>query len=106
MEGVEGVLGVGPVSLTKGTLSPDKDRTIPTVMKNLKSQRLIEKEVLGVYFAPLTSNDDTGEYSMPDPCFPSNLRSIDGALTYGGTDPRQVWMPFLFRSLSARLLNG
>ena len=39
---------------------------------------------------PPTSNDDTSEYSTPDPWFPLNLRSIDGALTFGGADPSLV----------------
>ena len=51
-EGVNGILGVGPVELTRGTLSSDKSATVPTVMNNLLLQGLIEKEVLGVYFAP------------------------------------------------------
>lgn len=67
--GVDGIVGVGPVDLTRGTLSPDTDATIPTVMNNLVSQRLVEDQVLGVYFAPATSYSDTSEYSMPNPLF-------------------------------------
>ncbi|KAG9313431.1 acid protease [Chiua virens] len=69
-EGVDGIVGVGPVDLTQGTLSPDTNATIPTVMNNLYSQGLIEDEVLGVYFAPSTNYSDT-----------------NGALTFGGIDP-------------------
>ncbi|KAG6381827.1 acid protease [Boletus reticuloceps] len=55
-QGVDGIVGVGPVDLTLGTLSPDMNATRPTVMNNLVSQGLIKNKVL------------------------------DGALTYGGTD--------------------
>ncbi|KAF8448784.1 acid protease [Boletus edulis BED1] len=68
-QGVDGIVGVGPVDLTLGTLSPDTNAAIPTVMNNLVSQGLIENQVLGVYFAPAVSYSDT-----------------NGALTYGGID--------------------
>ncbi|KIJ65377.1 hypothetical protein HYDPIDRAFT_110424 [Hydnomerulius pinastri MD-312] len=68
-EGVDGIVGVGPVDLTQGTLSPDTNAMIPTVMNNLISQGLLEEQILGVYFAPATSYSDT-----------------NGALTYGGID--------------------
>ena len=103
---VDGILGVGPLDLTRGALSHNKNATIPTVMDNLLSQGLIKDQVLGIYFAPPTSNNDTSEYSMPDPCLPSSLRSADGALTYGGADSNLVWTWFLFHLLSARCLNG
>ncbi|KAF8448755.1 acid protease [Boletus edulis BED1] len=61
--------GVGPVDLTLGTFSPDKNATAPTVMNNLMSQGLIENKVLGVYFGPATNYSDK-----------------NGALTYGGAD--------------------
>ncbi|KAG8221143.1 acid protease [Butyriboletus roseoflavus] len=68
-EGVDGIVGVGPVDLTQGTLSPDTNTTIPTVIDNLVSQGLVKDQVLGVYFAPATNHSD-----------------INGALTYGGAD--------------------
>ncbi|KAG1769878.1 acid protease [Suillus placidus] len=68
-EGVDGIVGVGPVILTEGTLSPSTNELIPTVMNNALSQGLITEEVLGVSFAPATSYNDT-----------------NGALTYGGID--------------------
>jgi len=68
-EGVDGIIGVGPVDLTQRTLSPDTQATIPTVMDNAYSQGLISQEVLGVSFAPANSND-----------------SINGKLTFGGVD--------------------
>ncbi|KAG0695378.1 acid protease [Suillus ampliporus] len=68
-EGVDGIVGVGPVILTEGTLSPSTSELIPTVMNNALSQGLITEEILGVSFAPATSYNDT-----------------NGALTYGGID--------------------
>ncbi|KAF8141361.1 acid protease [Boletus edulis] len=68
-QGVDGIVGVGPVDLTLGTFSPDKNATAPTVMNNLMSQGLIENKVLGVYFGPATNYSDK-----------------NGALTYGGAD--------------------
>ncbi|KAH7917858.1 acid protease [Leucogyrophana mollusca] len=68
-EGVDGIVGVGPTILTQGTLTPDTDELIPTVMDNALKQGLIDEEILGVSFVPATSYNDT-----------------NGALTYGGTD--------------------
>ncbi|KAG0704564.1 acid protease [Suillus ampliporus] len=68
-EGVDGIIGVGPVDLTQGTLSPDTNALIPTIMDNALEQGLIKKRILGVSFAPATTYNDT-----------------NGALTYGGID--------------------
>lgn len=70
-QGVDGIVGVGPVVLTQGTLSPDTNALIPTVMNNLVSQGLIADQVLGVYFAPATNDNDTSEYS----CLAHQLKS-------------------------------
>lgn len=56
--GVDGVLGIGPVSLTKGTVSHTD--TVPTIMDNLVSQKSIHSEILGVYFVPVSEEDPTG----------------------------------------------
>jgi hypothetical protein len=53
------MIGVGPVDLTQGTLSPDTDAEIPTVMNNAVKQQLIKKQVLGVSFTPATTSNDT-----------------------------------------------
>ncbi|KAG0703367.1 acid protease [Suillus ampliporus] len=68
-EDVDGIIGVGPVDLTQGTLSPDTNALIPTIMDNALEQGLIKKRILGVSFAPATTYNDT-----------------NGAITYGGTD--------------------
>ncbi|CCM04756.1 uncharacterized protein FIBRA_06946 [Fibroporia radiculosa] len=68
-EGVDGIIGFGPVDLTLDTLYPDVNAEIPTVMNNALSQGLISTEILGVSFAPANSYSDT-----------------NGAITLGGID--------------------
>ncbi|KAM0154849.1 hypothetical protein ACHAQE_002517 [Botrytis cinerea] len=67
--GVDGILGVGPVDLTQGTVSGLN--TVPTFLDNLKSQGSITSEVLGVYFKPESGSDDN---------------DTNGELTLGGVD--------------------
>ncbi|CCL98705.1 uncharacterized protein FIBRA_00709 [Fibroporia radiculosa] len=67
--GVDGIIGFGPVNLTLQTFENNPMQTIPTVMNNAYAQKIIPEQVLGVYFAPATSN-----YSM------------NGQLTFGGVD--------------------
>ncbi|EGO00888.1 hypothetical protein SERLA73DRAFT_178865 [Serpula lacrymans var. lacrymans S7.3] len=64
--GVDGILGVGPVDLTSGTVS--NTDTVPTVTDNLFSAGTITSDVLGIFFSPAAASDSTGE------------------LTFGGTD--------------------
>lgn len=66
-QGVDGILGLGPVTLTEQTV--DGVTTVPTVSDNLKSQGTISTEVVGISYEPTTSDDDT-----------------NGELTFGGTD--------------------
>ncbi|EIW85612.1 acid protease [Coniophora puteana RWD-64-598 SS2] len=68
-DGVDGIVGVGPVDLTTGTLAPDENEAIPTVLNNALKQGLIEEEILGVSFKQAGQYNDT-----------------NGALTYGGID--------------------
>jgi len=65
--GVDGILGIGPVSLTEGTVSGVS--SVPTVVDNLYSQGLIDSAVVAVSFAPTTEEEDQ-----------------NGVLTYGGPD--------------------
>ncbi|KIL66686.1 hypothetical protein M378DRAFT_10037 [Amanita muscaria Koide BX008] len=65
----DGILGIGPVDLTKGTLSPDSSALIPTVTDNLFSQHTIPVDSVAVSFEPASSN-------------PTN----NGELTWGGVD--------------------
>ncbi|KAG1790291.1 acid protease [Suillus plorans] len=66
-EGVDGILGVGPVDLTRGTVSNTTD--VPTVTDNLYAQGTISSNSLGISYEPSsTANVSNGE------------------LTFGGTD--------------------
>ncbi|KAG2151441.1 acid protease [Suillus clintonianus] len=66
-QGVDGILGVGPVDLTQGTVSNTLD--VPTVTDNLFGQGTISSNEIGVFYEPSsTANVSNGE------------------LTFGGTD--------------------
>ncbi|KAJ3477060.1 hypothetical protein NLI96_g10724 [Meripilus lineatus] len=67
-DGVDGILGIGPVDLTVGTLTNAR-ATIPTVTDNLFSQGIITSNLVAVSFAPTSSESIT-----------------NGELTFGGTD--------------------
>ncbi|KIY62840.1 acid protease [Cylindrobasidium torrendii FP15055 ss-10] len=67
LTGFDGILGIGPVALTEGTLS-DSSKTIPTVTDNLADAGSIKKNAIGIFYAP-ASEDDTA-----------------GTLTWGGAD--------------------
>ena len=68
-DGVDGIIGFGPVDLTEGTVS--NANTVPTFTDNLYKQGSISTEVLGVSFRP-ESGSDTDD--------------ANGELTLGGTD--------------------
>ncbi|TFK35979.1 aspartic protease [Crucibulum laeve] len=68
-EGVDGILGIGPVDLTLGTLSPATSSLIPTVTDNLFSRGIITANEIGISFEPTTT-----------------VESLNGELTWGGTD--------------------
>lgn len=61
--GVDGILGLGPVGLTKGTFS-NPNKTVLTVMDQLYKQKTIKTETLGIYFAPSTGLLPSGELSF------------------------------------------
>lgn len=67
--GVDGIIGIGPLDLTEGTLTNEPTTTIPTVTDNLYSEGIISEIVVGISFEPTTSQTDT-----------------NGELTFGGTD--------------------
>ncbi|KAJ3742567.1 family A1 protease [Lentinula detonsa] len=62
---MDGVLGIGPVDLTDGTIlgSLAPVTTVPTVSDNLFNQGVISTEVIGVSFVPTTgaANEPDGE---------------------------------------------
>ncbi|KAI0708417.1 acid protease [Earliella scabrosa] len=65
--GVEGILGIGPVDLTLGTTSGGD--AVPTVTDNAFAQGIIDSDVVGVSFEPTTE-----------------LEITNGVLTFGGVD--------------------
>ncbi|KAG1820852.1 aspartic peptidase domain-containing protein [Suillus subaureus] len=98
---VDGLLGLGPVNLTRGTVS--NADTVPTVMDNLYAQGSINSEVLGVFFAPASSDDTSGELtfggydaskitgdvnyvSITSTSPASSYWGIDQSITYGDTE--------------------
>ncbi|KAJ6517433.1 putative aspartic protease, partial [Mycena vitilis] len=68
-DGVDGIIGFGPEELTEDTV--DGANEVPTFMQDLKSQGVIDSNVLGVSFAPLSGSSE---------------ESSNGALTLGGVD--------------------
>jgi cathepsin E len=56
-DGVDGILGIGPLDLTQDTLSPATLSTIPTITDNLFSQGVISAHSIGISFEPTTSPD-------------------------------------------------
>ncbi|KAF9286314.1 hypothetical protein BGZ68_003049 [Mortierella alpina] len=70
--GVDGILGLGPTNLTKGTLSPHTDTTIPTVVDNMFTQGIIGAKVFGISFEPITNRNGT---------------QWNGEISFGGPDP-------------------
>jgi cathepsin E len=68
-QGVDGIIGIGPTDLTLGTLSPDTNDLIPTVVDNLFSQGTISAHEIGVSFEPTTTDE-----------------VLNGEITWGGTD--------------------
>ncbi|KAG0705812.1 acid protease [Suillus ampliporus] len=67
---LDGILGLGPIDLTQGTVNNTHE--VPTVMNNLYAQKKISSEVLGVFFTPATPGNITGE------------------LTFGGYDTSKI----------------
>ncbi|KAL1747026.1 aspartic peptidase domain-containing protein [Schizophyllum fasciatum] len=66
--GYDGILGIGPTSLTQGTLDNSNDE-VPTVVDTAFKQGLIDDQVISVYFQPTTKEEDQ-----------------NGQLTWGGID--------------------
>ena len=66
-QGVDGILGIGPVDLTDSTLSTGQP--IPTVTDNLFAQGTIGNDSLGISYEPTTSDG-----------------AVNGELTFGGVD--------------------
>jgi hypothetical protein len=61
--GIDGIIGVGPAGLTQGSLAPDTNAFVSTIMDNALKQGLIKKQILGISFAPATTSNDTSTHS-------------------------------------------
>ncbi|KAI0708411.1 acid protease [Earliella scabrosa] len=85
-DGVDGILGIGPVDLTCGTLFPDGDVCIPTVTDNAFFQGLIDQHLVGISFEPT----DTFEIT-------------NGELTFGGIDEAKFTGPLSFVPITTTL---
>ncbi|KAF9041822.1 acid protease [Hymenopellis radicata] len=82
--GIDGILGIGPVDLTQGTLSPANNTLIPTVTDNLFSQGTITDNKIGIFFAPTNS-----------------LESENGVLTWGGVDTSKLTSDISYTPLTS-----
>ncbi|EJD51801.1 family A1 protease [Auricularia subglabra TFB-10046 SS5] len=80
-DGVDGILGLGPVALTQGTVQ--KTSTVPTVTDNLFKQRSITKNLVSVSFQPTNTEVIT-----------------NGELTFGGTDSSRFTGTITFASIT------
>ncbi|KIM75788.1 hypothetical protein PILCRDRAFT_78455 [Piloderma croceum F 1598] len=58
-QGVDGILGIGPVDLTEGTVSDEQ--TVPTVTNNLLSSGAISTAIIGIYYVPASESSSGGE---------------------------------------------
>lgn len=81
-QGVDGILGLGPVDLTQDTVSGVS--SVPTVTDNLLSRGKISSEVVGISYAPTTSTSTT-----------------NGELTFGGVDSSKFTGSITFTSITS-----
>ncbi|VDB86597.1 unnamed protein product [Peniophora sp. CBMAI 1063] len=65
----DGILGIGPLDLTIGSMTLNESATVPTVPDNLAAQGSIPSEVIGIAFEPASSQSTS-----------------NGQLTFGGVD--------------------
>nr|VWO96740.1 Aspartyl proteinase [Ganoderma boninense] len=79
-DGFDGILGIGPTALTGGTVSDGS--LVPTVLDNAYSQGLVDQDVIGISFAPASSEDPSG------------------VLTFGGVDESRTAGPINYVSIT------
>ncbi|KAI1796356.1 acid protease [Ganoderma leucocontextum] len=79
--GVDGILGIGPAGLSRGTVSDFQ--LVPTVFDNAFEQDQMTAEVVGFAFAPA-----------------SQVSTPNGLLTFGGTDSSQFTGNVQFASIT------
>ncbi|KAI0632318.1 acid protease [Trametes polyzona] len=81
-EGEDGILGIGPVDLTQGTVSGDQP--IPTVTDNLFAQGLIENDSIGIFYQPTTESG-----------------ALNGELTFGSVDTSKITSDVTFTPITS-----
>ena len=74
---VDGILGIGPIDLTKGTVNDTGN--VPTVTDNLFSAGIIPSNEVGILFNPAGTGSDS-----------------DGILTFGDVDSGAITGPVAF----------
>ncbi|KAJ7022713.1 acid protease [Mycena alexandri] len=84
MDGMDGILGIGPVDLTTGTMG-SSDECIPTVTDNLVKQKTIPSACIGICYEPTTTDE------------PAN-----GCLSFGGPDSSKQVSHSSSRALCSR----
>ncbi|EIW58441.1 aspartic proteinase precursor [Trametes versicolor FP-101664 SS1] len=84
VQGVDGILGLGPAALTVGTLSPDSNLALATVTDNLFSQGVIPQDMVAISFQPT----DTPMI-------------VNGELTFGGTDTSKITGTITFAPITS-----
>ncbi|KAG6919007.1 hypothetical protein DXG01_009717 [Tephrocybe rancida] len=82
-EGTDGIIGIGPVDLTLGTLSPATNTLIPTVTDNAFARGIISSNSIGISFEPTTTDE-----------------ILNGEITWGGTDSAKFSGPLSFAPLT------
>ncbi|KAG2366011.1 aspartic peptidase domain-containing protein [Suillus spraguei] len=75
----DGIFGIGPQDLTAGTLTDNRDRTYATFTQRLADAGAIGKNVVGIFFEPITGNRDTnvGELTFGDPDYTKCTSDIE-----------------------------
>ena len=85
-DGVDGILGIGPVDLTQGTVRGVSQ--VPTITDTLYAQHKISENLVGVSYNPTTSSSNT-----------------NGELTFGGTDSARYTGAITYASTSTSPAN-
>ena len=57
MNDIDGILGIGPVDLTTGTVSDG--HPVPTVTDNLYKEKLISAESIGISYVPTSGTSSS-----------------------------------------------
>jgi len=76
--GIDGILGIGPVDLTQGTVTSTP--SVPTVTDNLWNQGTVKTELIGISYIPTTTSNQVanGELTFGD----VDSSKYTGSITY------------------------